>query len=153
MKHGQYAVILNDVQSDVTLNENGAVADSDATVPIFSTLTAAQSYAHEIVTWLPRAAASIYDHRGKGGGLVETVYHESIRHRFDPIPKARRDCLLGAVFLLAATTVIIYTAMNDWRFIWTYVVGPKLLILGLGFSIRGISVLVDPPQRRSEENA
>lgn len=141
LEFGQYAVILSDAQSNVTLDEEGEVADSQATIAVFPSRAAAQAYAQDVVTRLPDAAASIYDHRGKANGLVETVYHEAIRHRFDPLPKARRDCVLGVLFLVAAAGVITYTALHDWRIIWTYIVGPKLLIFGLGFLIRGLSVL------------
>ena len=140
LRPGQYVVFLSDAHTDVVLDSDGRVAGEAMSVPVFECVADAETYAGQIVLSLPHVCAAIYDHHGRACDPLRRVYHESIRHRFDPERRARIYAWTGGS-LLATFTIWAFIAAHksDEHFLWFYIVGMKLLVLGTVLFVRGMS--------------
>jgi hypothetical protein len=132
LRPGEFVVFLANAQTEVGLDKTS--------VPVFENLAEADLYAAEAVSHDPAICAAIYDHRGRAGDPVRRVYHESVRKRFDPERSARRSAWTGGVLLgLFAVWSVIASNATDEHFLWFYIVGVKLLVLGTILFVRGVS--------------
>ena len=136
---GHYAVFLSNANSDVLIDGSGAIASGDTSVAVFDSIEAAEAFAKETVADSREICAAIYDHHGRSGDPLRRVYHEDIQHRFDLQRRARRDswaggCLLGAFVIWS----VVAAKLSDMHFLWFYIIGMKLLVLGTILFVRGI---------------
>jgi hypothetical protein len=140
---GQISVFLSDVRTDVLIDCNGHPADDATAIPVFDGLAKAEAFAEQAVARMPSACASIYDYHGRSGDPLRRVYHESIRRRYDPQRRARRDTWAGGGLLCAfAIWAFIAAFSSDEHFLWFYIIGIKLLVLGAILFVRGVGFLI-----------
>jgi hypothetical protein len=145
MLPGQYALFFHDARTDVMLDEAGSVVQREDAVAVFESLDGAREYARETVERRPVLRAEIFDSRG---GLVEKIYSETMRRRFDPRRLARRDVQIGGALLAGAAGTTTYAALGNWQSIWAYIIGTKLLIVGTFIISRGIGWYLDDRRGR-----
>jgi hypothetical protein len=139
LQPGQFAVFFSDPRTDVLVDERGGPAGVATSVAVFDSLAEAERYAGQIVTSGPVVCAAIYDHHGRAGDPLRRIYHESVRRRFDPQRSARRSAWVGGWFLVAFTVWAWIAAFStDEHFLWFYILGVKLFILGTVLFVRGI---------------
>jgi len=139
-KPGQFYVYLANPRTDILLDPTtGAIAQEATPVPIFASFEDAVHYAEQAVKRLSEARADIYDHRGRAGDSLKQVYPEALRRRYDPLRRARREFWAGIILLgLFAVWAITFANKSDMHFLWFYILGMKLLVLGLIFVTRGV---------------
>ena len=138
LRPGQYVVFVSNCRTDVVLGSDGRPADDETSVPVFDDLAAAEEYARRTVEPTPSVCACIYDHQGRSGDPVRRIYHESVRRRFDPVRRARRYAWAGAGFLCAFVIWALIASRDNERFLWFYLLGMKLLVVGTVLLVRGI---------------
>ncbi len=142
---GQFYVYLANARTDILLDPStGAIAKESTSIPLFDSFEDAVHYAEEAVQRLPKARADVYDHRGRAGDSLKRIYPEALRRRYDPLRRARREFWAGSVLLiLFVGWAITFANRSDSHFLWFYIIGMKLLVLGLTFFLRGAGYLLD----------
>ena len=138
---GHYVVFLSDTRTEITLDESGGAASGQTLIPVFESLAQAETYAEQVVSRSPHVAASIYDHHGRAGDPIRQLHHESVRHRFDPVRHARIETWVGGSFLFAFTAWAVVANRSEEHFLWFYILGVKLFVLGTVLFVRGVSHL------------
>ena len=146
---GQFLVYLADVRTDILLDpQTGAIARQSPRIPTFNSFEDAAEYAEQAVRRFPKARADIYDHTGRAGDSLKRIYPPELRRRYDPRRRARRDTWLGGTLLaLFAIWSVTAATRSDMHFLWFYIVGMKLLVVGTVFFVRGVGWFLD--NRRS----
>ena len=139
LRPGQFVIFLSDLRTDVILNDEGKPAGEATLVSVFESLAEAKQEAEAEVARVPTACAAIYDHKGRSGDPVRRVYHQSVQRRYDPERRARRDAWAGGSLLVAFIIWSIAAAYStDEHFLWFYILGMKLLVLGTILFVRGV---------------
>lgn len=145
LHQGQFVIYLADARTDVLLDPwTGAFAANDTEVPVFDSIDEAAAFGEDAVQRIPTARANVYDHHGRAGDSLRRIYPVSLRRKYDPLRRARRDTWIGgtllAIFILWACTV---ANNSNTHFFWFYMMGMKILVLGSIFFIRGVGSLLD----------
>jgi len=101
--------------------------------------TEAFGFANETVARHPELCAEIYDHQGKAGEPLAVVYEPSVRGRYEGSrPCSKRETTWGGLMLAAGACFIVYDARHDLAWLWGYIVGLKLTLVGTAFLVRGL---------------
>jgi hypothetical protein len=148
LRPGQFVVFLSDARTDVVLDSDGKLAGDSTCIPVFESMVEAEAHAEQAVERMPSVCAAIYDHRGRSGDPLRRIYHRSIRSRFDPERSARRYAWIGGCLLVAfAIWAVIAAYSTDEHFLWFYILGVKLFVLGAVLFVRGIGFFLDRRRR------
>ena len=144
IRPGEYAVFVLHADSRAPADRDGRdFRAGEASVIIAPHLAAARDFAEKIVAANPKLCCEIYDHHGKSGPPVATVYESSVRGRYEGIEYARRNTAIGVLLLALAAAFIVYDARHDLVWLWGYIVGLKLLIIGSVFLVRGTAGIIE----------
>jgi hypothetical protein len=137
---GQYCVFILDASVRVPKDFNGhEFQDGEAAVEIAPDLASAEQFALTVVTRHPELCCEIYGSEGKSGEPIRTVYESSVRGRYEGLPWAKRQAAIGATIISVGIALIVYDARHELRWMWGYIIGAKLLIIGGSFLVRGIA--------------
>ena len=130
MSESQYAVFRFDVKSMV-MAEGGPL--------IFDTFPAAERYCQEDIASHPALGCRILDHTGK---TVRTFSDDQVYDKHHGRPAAKRNVLLGSVFLLAGAGSVALDAWLGWRLVFGVLLGVRLLWAGTVKTIDGVTFLM-----------
>jgi hypothetical protein len=152
LRPGDFVVFLIDAYTEVVCASDGKASSGDETIPVFDSLEAARVHAEAAVESMLRLCAQAFDHRdwdyrGRAGDPVEQVYHKSLRRRFDRRRQAKNECLAGGAMLGCFGVWVIWGAASDWRFLWFYLIGLKLFIVGSLLTVRGVGWMLGQKKR------
>jgi len=111
----------------------------DASVEIAPGFEAAVQFAENTVAHNPSLCCEIYNHQGKAGEPLRTVYEPSVRGRYEGRPRARKEMWAGAGILAVGSALIAYDVKHDLVWLWGSVIGLKLSLVGGVFLVRGVS--------------
>jgi hypothetical protein len=140
---GEFVVFLSNWRTDVVVDRDGRTANDATPIPVFESMSEAETYAEQAVAGMPSVCASIYDHQGRSGDPLRRVYHPSVRRRFDPERNARRSAWAGGCLLFAFAIWAVFAAFSsDTHFLWFYIVGMKLLVLGSVLFVHGMGFFI-----------
>jgi len=144
IRPGAYAVFVLQADSRAPADRDGNdFRLGEASAMIAPHLAAAQDFAEKIVTSNPKLCCEIYDDHGKSGPPVATVYDSSVRGHHEGIEYARRNTTIGLLLFALAAVFIVYDARHDLAWLWGYIVGLKLLIIGSVFLVRGTAGMIE----------
>ncbi len=129
---GQFSVFVLDAS-------RRAAAPGDPSVEIAPDFDTAIRFAEDVVARDPSLCCEIYDHSGKAGEPLRTVYEPSVRGKYEGRPRARKEMWIGVGILAVASVFIAYDVKRDLTWLWGYIIGLKLSIIGGAFLVRGIS--------------
>lgn len=115
----------------------------EACVEIVPDFETALKFAEETVAQDPALCCEIYDHRGKAGEPLRTVYEPSARGKYEGRPRARKEMLAGAGLMAVALAILAYDVKRDLTWFWGSIVGIKLTIVGGAFLVRGVSRYIE----------
>jgi hypothetical protein len=137
---GQYCVFILDAAVRVPRDFNGLeFPEGGAAAEIKPDLASAVQFAETVVARHAELCCEIYGSEGKSGEPVRTVYEPSVRGLYEGLPWAKREASIGASLFSVGIALIIYDARHDLRWMWGYIIGAKLLIIGGSFLVRGIA--------------
>jgi hypothetical protein len=136
IREGQYVVFVFAAKTHI----------GEPSVALCENLAEAVGVARDVVQSHPDLFCEIYDHHGKSGEPIEVVYHPAERGKYVGRPVAKREALWGAALCLCASGVIIADFRHDLALIWGYVIGVKMLIVGVSFLVRGLLGLHEHPR-------
>src|SRR5215831_6134451 len=126
IRPGQCCVFILDARDRVPKNVDGrSFGEGEASAEISDNFDDAVRFAEEVVSRHPELCAEIYNHEGKSGEPIRTVYEPSVRGKYEGLPLAKRSTGVGLALLAAATLFVIYDAKHDLRWMWGYIVGLK----------------------------
>ena len=144
IRPGQYAVFILDAKSRGARDPEGrSFAEGEASVEVTPDLIEAERFAVQIVEEHPGLCCEVYDHEGKSGEPIRTIYHPATRGKYEGVPLARRQTGFGLLLLAVAMVFVAYDAAHDLRWMWGYIVGLKLTVIGGSFLIRGLAGLYE----------
>lgn len=136
---GQYAVFAYDARTHVARGPDGLFAPAgEDSVAICEDLTRARDVSERLVASHPDICCEIYTHEGKSGDPVQVIYNSSVAGKYTGRPFARREALQGAALWLCAAIFIGVDIHHHLAWMWGYVIGLKLLIIGTAFLVRGL---------------
>jgi hypothetical protein len=139
IRSGQYAVFLFDARTHVLRNADGKYpARGEASVAICADLQEAVGLSNSLVAAHPDLCCEIYNHEGMSGDPLQVIYNPAVRGRYVGRPVARRETLWGIALCLCSVGFIVADFRHDLAFIWGYVIGLKLLIVGCVLVVRGV---------------
>jgi hypothetical protein len=96
-------------------------------------------FANETVARHPELCAEIYGHQGKSGEALAVVYEPSVRGKYaGSRPYSKRETMWGGLMIAAGACFIVYDARHDLAWLWGYIVGLKLTLIGMNFLVRGL---------------
>jgi hypothetical protein len=141
IREGQYAVFVLDARIRLPRDFNGEPfgPNGDGAVGIAEDLSEAGSSARGIVARHPELCCEIYDHEGKSGPPLEVVYEESVRGRYVGLPVARRETMWGSFLFCCGIGFVALDVSRDLLWMWGYIVGLKLCLVGGSFLVRGVA--------------
>jgi hypothetical protein len=145
VRPGQYAVFLFDARSHAP---RGPAGDEAGAIALCDGLTEALAFARETVAARPAIGCEIYDHEGKAKQPVEVVYNEQVRRKYHSLSWAKRETLGGTVLFFGGASLAAYDAMRGMAWIWGYIIGLKLMVIGTALLVRGAA---DWCERRAEQ--
>jgi hypothetical protein len=136
---GQYAVFVFDAQSHVARDSEGQRFDSgdNISIALCDDLVDAIHFAADVVARHSELCCEIYDHEGKAKDPLEVVYNRAVRSKYRGLKYSRRETFWGSVVLLCGIALIAVDASRDLAWIWGYVIGMKLTLVGGAFVVRG----------------
>ncbi len=137
IRPGQYAVFIYDARTHVARDAEGAWLD-EPSIALCGDLSEAMSFANDVVARLPELCCEIYDHEGKSKDPLQVIYNPAVRGRYQGLEYARRETLWGSMTLLIGIAFIVTDARRDLAWIWGYVIGLKLTLVGGSFLVRGL---------------
>ena len=132
---GQYAAFLRDRDTSVPLT-----ADS---VTIFDSLPEARAWGEEICARNARARCDIYDSDGLANDAVESIYNAAVRDNYVGPKPARRRLYWGLAVMCVGSALIAWDVHRDLLFIWGYIVGVKMVLVGGSLATQGVLMLRD----------
>lgn len=140
IRPGEYAVFVKSAKHRIARDLEGrAFAPGEESVAVCADLDEAMALANATVARHPELCAEIYDHRGKSGDPVRLIYDPSVRGKYPGSRAyAKREAAWGSVIATAGVCFVIYDARHDLAWLWGYIVGIKLLLVGFNFLIRGL---------------
>jgi hypothetical protein len=144
IRPGQFCVFLLTASARAPKDANGqGFAPGEDSVQVAVNLPEALCFAEEIVSRHPQLCAEIYNHQGKTDEPIRTIYNPSERGKYEGADLAKRLLFIGLAVLSVAAPFIIYDAKRGLRWMWGYIIGLKLFIIGGTFVIRGIVALLE----------
>ena len=136
---GDYCVFLLEASDRTPRDMDGnAFSPGQEAVAICGDLDDASRLANSIVKLHPQLCAEIYDHTGKSGEPLQVVYEPSVRGKYVGRPFAKREALRGMAILAAGIFFIVLDVRHDLRWMWGYILGLKLTVVGGSFTARGL---------------
>jgi hypothetical protein len=140
IRPGQYCVFILDARDRIPKDLEGrSFGEGEASVQIAATFDDAARFAEEVVSRHPELCAEIYNHEGKSGEPIRTIYEPSVRGKYEGMPLAKRSIGIGLLLLAGASAFVVCDARHDLRWMWGYIVGLKLAIVGGSYLVRGIA--------------
>ena len=139
---GQYAAFLRDRDTSVPLTAAGQFAAHNS-VTIFDSLSEARAWGAEICARHPRARCDIYDSEGLANDAVETIYNAAVRGDYVGPKPARRRLCWGLAAMCVGIALIAWDVHRDLLFIWGYIVGVKMVLIGGTLATQGVLMLRD----------
>lgn len=91
----------------------------------------------------PELCCEIYDHEGKSGEPLQVVYNPAVEGRYRGRPLERRITIWGSVVFSCGAALIVVDIQHGLAWIWGYVLGLKMLVVGTGLLVRGLSGLYE----------
>jgi hypothetical protein len=144
IRPGEFSVFVLDADNRVPKDFDGReFRDGDAAVEIASDFDEAVHFAEGVVARHPELCCEIYGSEGKSGEPLRTVYDASVRGKYEGLPVAKRETAIGVALIFVASLFIIYDALHDLRWMWGYIIGAKLLIIGGSYLVRGTAWLLE----------
>jgi len=140
IRPGQYAVFVYDIRTHVT---------RDASVALCDDLAEAVAFAGSVVAAHPELCCEVYDHEGKSNEPIQVIYAPSVEGRCQGRPVARRATVWGSVILLGTVVLLGVDIRHGLAWIWGYVIGLKLLVIGVSLLVRGLAGLYEHREGRS----
>lgn len=129
---GQFSVFILEAK-------RRAPRPGDSFVEITPDFESAVKFAEDVVARDSSLCCEIYDHRGKSGEPLRTVYNPAVRGKYEGRPLARREMWTGAGILAVAACFIAYDVKRDLLWLWGYIIGLKLTLVGGSILVRGFS--------------
>lgn len=132
MSESQYTVFRFDVKTMI-------MADGPGGPLIFDTLTEAEKYCKENIVADPALGCRILDHAGK---TVRTFSDDQLYNQHHGRPAAKRNVLLGSIFLIGGASSVALDAWLGWRLVFGVLLGVRLLWAGCVKTIDGVTFLM-----------
>jgi hypothetical protein len=139
---GEYALFIRDRDSSVPLSGEGQCA-ARTFVTIFDSLPEARAFGEDICAQHPRARCDIYDSEGLANDPVESIYNASVRHNYVGPKPARQRMYWGITALCVGIGLIAWDVHRDLLFMWGYILGIKLVLVGGSAAVQGALMLRD----------
>ena len=139
---GQYAAFLRKRDTSAPLTADGQFAAQNA-VTIFDSLAEARLWGEGICARHSRARCDIYDSEGLANDAIESIYNAAVRGNYlGPIP-ARRRVYAGIAAACVGLVLIAWDIHRDLLFMWGYILGVKMVLIGGAVAIQGALMLRD----------
>jgi hypothetical protein len=142
IRPGQYAAFLRDRDTSVPLTADGQFAAQNY-VTIFDSLSEARAWGEEICGRHSRARCDIYDSEGLANDAVESIYNAAVRGNYVGPKPARRRLYWGLTVMCVGSALIAWDVHRDLLFIWGYIVGIKMVLIGGTLATQGALMLRD----------
>lgn len=139
---GQYAAFLRDRDSSVPLTTDGQFA-AHSSVTIFDSLFEARAWGEEICERHSRVRCDIYDSEGLANDAVESIYNTAVKGSYVGSKPARRRLYGGLAALCVGIVLIAWDVHRDLLFMWGYILGLKMVLIGGAVAIQGALMLRD----------
>src|SRR5258708_13015503 len=96
IRPGEFCVSILDAELRVPKDFDGRrFRDGEASVQIASDFAEAVGFAERVVSSHPELCCEIYDHEGKSGEPLRTVYEPSVEGKYRGLPLAKRETSIG----------------------------------------------------------
>jgi hypothetical protein len=142
-------VFLFDIRTHVARDVEGQFpAGGNVSAAICDDLDEARAFAGGVVARHPELCCEIFDHEGKSGAPLQVVYDPTVQGRCQGRPVARRETAWGVTVFACGVALIAVDLRHDLAWIWGYVIGLKMVLVGTGLLVRGVSGLC---QHRSQQ--
>jgi hypothetical protein len=139
---GQYAAFLRDRDSSVPLTADGQFAAHNS-VTIFDSLSESRAWGEEICERHSRVRCDIYDSEGLANDAVESIYNTAVKGNYVGPKPARRRLYGGLAAVCAGSVLIAWDFHRDLLFMWGYILGLKMVLIGGAVAIQGTLMLRD----------
>jgi hypothetical protein len=144
IRSGEYCVFIVGAADHIPRDYAGRpFKDGEAYVQIASDLAEALRFADGVVARHPELCCEIYGDEGKSGEPLRTIYNDAERGKYEGLPLARREALTGSSIVTVGLLLIVYDAKRDLTWLWGYIIGLKLLIIGGSYLVRGVAGLCE----------
>jgi hypothetical protein len=134
IRPGQYAAFLRDRDTSAPLSND---------VTIFDSLPEAHAWGETICAAHPRARCDIYDSDGLANDAVESIYNAAVRGNYVGPKPARRRLYGGLAAVCVGSALIAWDVHRDLLFLWGYILGVKMVLVGGALAIQGGLMLRD----------
>ncbi len=136
---GEYCVFILDAETRTPRDAEGRpFSPGSEAVAICGGLEEAVDLAESIVNRHPELCGQIYDRHGKSDEPLRTVYEPSVRGRYEGRPYARRETLRGLTLMSGGAVLVLIDVRHDLTWMWGYIIGAKLALIGGAFLVRGL---------------
>jgi hypothetical protein len=139
---GQYAAFLRDRDTSVPLSADGQFAAHNS-VAIFDSLSEARAWGEDICARHSKVRCDIYDSEGLANDAVESIYNAAVRGNYEGPKPARRRLYRGLAAVCAGIVLIAGDVHRDLLFMWGYILGVKMVLIGGAVAIQGALMLRD----------
>jgi len=137
-------VFVFDIRTHVARDAEGRFSpDGEASVAICDDRNEALECARDVVARHPETCCEIYDHEGKSDEPLQVVYNPAVEGRYRGRPHARRIIAWGSGVFLCGAALIAVDFRHGLAWIWGYVLGLKMLVVGTGLLVRGLAGLYE----------
>jgi hypothetical protein len=141
---GEYSVFFLNADNRTPRDLDGRqFSEGEESVAICRDLDEAAAFGHATVARHPELCAEIYDHEGKSGEPLRVVYEPSVRGRYTGRPYAKREAMQGGLIVSLGMVFIAFDIHRDLTWMWGYILGAKLVLVGGSFLVRGIAGLYE----------
>jgi hypothetical protein len=153
IRDGQYAVFIYDAPTHVACDAQGEcfVSGAGVSVALCGDLTKAAEFARGVVGAHPELCCEIYDHEGKAKEPVQVVYNPAVRHKYEGLRYHKREVVWGVAAISVGIPFMLYDYYREFLWIWGYVIGLKLTIVGVVLLARGLVGCYTRRRERSGE--
>jgi hypothetical protein len=142
IRSGQYALFIRDRDTCVPIAAEGQFA-AHHFVAIFDSLPEARASGEEVCAKHPRARCDIYDSEGLANDPVESIYNAAVRQNYVGPKPARRRLYSGVAAVCVGIVLIAWDVHRDLLFMWGYIVGVKMVLIGGAAAVQGALMLRD----------
>lgn len=141
IRDGQYAVFVIDARTRLARDYDGKPfgPNGEACAAICEDRASAIEFARRTVNQHPEVCCEIYNHEGKTGAPLEVIYEDSVRGKYIGLPVAKRETIRGSLLISCGIAFIALDVARDLLWMWGYIVGLKLCLIGGSFLVRGIT--------------
>jgi hypothetical protein len=142
-------VFVFEIRTHVPRDAEGRFpADGESCVAICDDRNEAVACAEGVVARHPELCCEVYDHEGKSGEPLQVVYNPAVEGRYRGRPLERRITAWGSAVFLCGATLIAVDFRHGLAWIWGYVLGLKMLIVGTGLLVRGLAGLLESGRKQ-----